>query len=177
MHACRLRATDPSRHYVPCEGSQRKRDVLDPRNFNEGNVEVLRFADIVDKPGQHTTHDGEVPTGFGLAEPTAPNPARKLASAVDLTAWLDELPEQDQELLALRAEGYTLEETGNKTGISTSTVFGRCRRLGEELGERAGISIEVREPKEEEPSASSRPSSSVRKAVRRTDGRVASCAA
>src|SRR5262245_54219252 len=46
VHACGQRATDASRHYVPCDGYQRKRDALDPRNYMEGTVEVLRLADL-----------------------------------------------------------------------------------------------------------------------------------
>src|SRR5277367_4593725 len=46
VHSCRLRATDPGRHYVPCDGHQRKGDVLDPRNFLDGTLEVLRLGDF-----------------------------------------------------------------------------------------------------------------------------------
>ncbi len=85
--------------------------------------------------------EGEGRTGFGLTEGAAEDPTWKILSALDLSAWLTELPDDDQELLALRAAGYTLEETGKITGSSTSAVFGRGRRLGTELAERAGMLI------------------------------------
>jgi hypothetical protein len=68
VHACRQRATDPSRYFVHCDGYKRKKDVLDPRNFMEGQVEVLHFGDVVDDVE-------EAPVHLGFAELDSANPA------------------------------------------------------------------------------------------------------
>jgi hypothetical protein len=124
------------------------RVVFDLRNQLAGRVEVLRFPDFIDDREPHTKDEGEVPTGFGLAEASASDPTGKLMSAFDLTRWLEELSVEDQDLLALRAAGYTLEEIADKTGMSVTSVFGNCRRLGVGLAEHAGIRIEVRKHKD-----------------------------
>jgi hypothetical protein len=147
VHACRLRATDPSRFYVPADGP-RKKDVYDVRNFMEGNVEVLRFADFIDEEKNNIKRESAAPTGFGLAEAASNDPTRRLMSAVDLTAWLDEQLEADVAMLALRQAGHTLEDIGAKSGGSTSYAFGRLKRLGEELAERAGVSLGATTEKE-----------------------------
>jgi hypothetical protein len=144
VHSCGLRATDPSRHYVPCNGYQRKRDALDPRNFLEGNVEVLRFGDFDMDDERRGPDEDEAPLGFGLAEATSANPVRKILSAIDLTAWLDELPADDRRMLQLRAAGFTLEETAAKLRVSTSNIFARCKRLGIVLAERAGVGLQAK---------------------------------
>lgn len=145
VHSCGLRATDPSRHYVPCDGYQRKRDALDPRNFLEGHVEVLRFGDFDTDDEYRGPDEDEAPLGFGLAEATSANPVRKILSAIDLTAWLVDLPADDRRMLQLRVAGFTLEETAAKLHVSTSNIFARCKRLGSVLAERAGILIEPKE--------------------------------
>ncbi len=61
------------------------------------------------------------------------NPVARLNSAIDLLTWLDELGHQDRQLLALRFEGYTLEETATIVGIGISTAFQRLKALGREL--------------------------------------------
>ena len=141
VHSCGLRATDASRYYVPCDGYQRKRDALDPRNFMEGHVELLRFGDF-DADDEHRGPDeDEEPVGFGLAEATSSNPTRRILSAINLTAWLAELPVEDRHMLELRAAGHGLEEIAEKMGISTSNIFARCKRLGLALAEHAGICV------------------------------------
>lgn len=144
VHSYRLRATDASRYYVPCDGYQRKRDALDPRNFMEGHVEVLRFGDFADKEEHRGPDEDEAPFGFSLAEATSHNPTRRLLSAIDLTAWLAELPTEDRRMLALRATGHTLEETAEEMNVSISNIFARCKRLGHALAERASPWIEVK---------------------------------
>ena len=161
VHSCGLRATDPSRHYVPCDGYQRKRDALDPRNFLEGHVEVLRFGDFDTDDERRCPDEDEAPIGFGLAEATSANPVRKILSAIDLTAWLDELPADDRQMLQLRVAGFTLEETAAKLGVSTSNIFARCKRLGSVLAERVGVTFLAKE-RQVEPSlrSAAMPSSS-----------------
>ena len=160
VHACRLRATDASRYYVPADG-QRKKDVFDPRSYMSGKVEVLRLDGIDDTNGSDAT------SSLGYADVYADDPTTKLMSALDLSAWLVELPEEDQELLALRASGYTLEETGLRMGMSTSFAFGRSRRLGEELAERAGVSIVQTKNSADAPVSTRRSRSSGQAAVKR----------
>jgi hypothetical protein len=46
-------------------------------------------------------------------------------------------------MLELRASGFTLEETGEKMGLSTSAVFARSKKLGLELAEHAGVQAEA----------------------------------
>ena len=69
---------------------------------------------------------------------------RKLHSALDLEAWLDELDGNDRRMLASRATGYTLEETASKLGCCRSTVFARTRQLGEDLARRIGVELRQR---------------------------------
>jgi hypothetical protein len=111
VHSCGLRATDSSRYYVPCDGYQRKRDALDPRNFMAGHVEVLRFGDFDADDELRGPDEDEAPVGFGLAEATSANPTRRIISAINLAAWLAELPAEDRHMIELRAAGYGLEET------------------------------------------------------------------
>ena len=47
-------------------------------------------------------------------------------------------------MLERRMAGCTLQETAAKMNLSTSAVFARCRRLGLELAERAGIEVRVK---------------------------------
>ncbi|WP_438033721.1 hypothetical protein [Sorangium sp. So ce204] len=61
VNSCRLLATDASRHYVACEGYQRKRNALDPHNFMEGNLEVLRFSDFADEDEHRGLGEEDVP--------------------------------------------------------------------------------------------------------------------
>jgi DNA-directed RNA polymerase specialized sigma24 family protein len=154
VHSCRLRATDASRYYVPCDGYQRKRDALDPRNFMDGRIEVLRFGDFADEDEHRCPDEDEAPVGVGFAEATSNNPTRKILSAIDLTAWLEELPAEDRRMLELRAAGFTLEETAAKLGVSTSCVFANCKRLGQALAEHAGIYIQPKKRKARAPSRS-----------------------
>ena len=133
VHAARLRAEDLGRQIVPCDGVARKTCAMDVRNYISGKVEVLRLDKIV------ADHD-EV-NMLGLAEAMAANPVRKLVSAIDLEAWLAELPEDDQVLLAMRMAGYKLKPIAKRLGISTSAAWARSRELGHELAERAHVEV------------------------------------
>lgn len=151
VHSCGQRATDASRYYVHCDGYQRKRNVLDPRNYMEGTVEMLRLdrlhEDEEDDGEGHQTGRRDKPASIGFAELRCPSPLRKIHSARDLTAWLVELAAEDRRMLELRAAGYTLEETAAKLGMSLTAVFHACRRLGLALAERAGMPVEPRKHK------------------------------
>jgi hypothetical protein len=178
VHSCTLRATDASRYYVPCEGYQRKRDALDPRNYMAGTVEVLRLADLHEEEDDeaHQVDRRDKPISVGFAELRCTNPVRKILSAIDLTAWLAGLAPEDRQTLELRGAGYTLEETADKLGVSLSVVFARCRRLGEELAERAGIPIEPRQhkPRRAEERVSTQPARAGTPAMTRGEPRKSS---
>jgi hypothetical protein len=131
VRACHLRAIDLSRRLAGADGAQPKKDVFDERNFKEGHVELLRLDGVFDQ--------GDGVSFVGFAEPEVPNPARRLASAVDLERWVAGLGDQDRLMLALRQGGHTLTEIGTTIGRSTSFVFGRLHELGRELAERAGL--------------------------------------
>jgi hypothetical protein len=139
VHSCGLRATDASRHYVPCEGYQRKRDALDPRNFLEGHVEVLRFGDFGDEDEHRGPDEDDAPVGFGLAEATSTNPTRRILSAINLVAWLQDLPAEDRRMIELRAAGFDLEEIAGELGTSKFAVCRRIKELGEDLAKHAGL--------------------------------------
>jgi hypothetical protein len=146
VHACKLKAIDLSRHVVECD-YQPLRDVLDLRNYLAGRVEVLRLGDPHEEEDEgegHRFEKGDKLVSIGFAELRCINPARNIHSAIDLTAWLAELPAEDRHMLELRASGYTLEETADKLGVSLSYVFATCRRLGVALAEHAGIPVEPR---------------------------------
>ena len=133
VHAARLRAEDLSRQIVPCDGVARKTCVMDPRNYIDGKVEVLRLDKIVS--------DHDEANMLGLAEAMAANPVRKLVSAIDLEAWLAGLSEDDRVLLAMRMAGHRLKPIANRLGISVSAAWARCRELGYELAERAHVEV------------------------------------
>jgi hypothetical protein len=138
VHHCRLRAVDLARHLV--RGQHSALDVLDPRCYHAGKVEVLHLDGLPEEDGGfHGEEDGAVLAD--LLDGLARDPAPKLDSALDLTSWLSTLPAGDQAMLAARYAGCTLEETARATGSSTTTVFARLRRLGGELAQRAGIVI------------------------------------
>jgi hypothetical protein len=129
VRACHVRAIDLGRRLAGADGAQPKKDVYDERAFREGHVELLRLDGLDEGEG----------TFLGFAEPEVPNPARKLASAVDLEKWIRGLGDQDRLMLALRQGGHTLTEIGVMVGRSTSFVFARLNELGRELAERAGL--------------------------------------
>ena len=133
VHRCRLRAMDLSRH-PHTDGTQRKRDVLDPRNTLGGRLELLRLDDEqVDAIAPQTV--------LGFARAMSHNPQRSILSAINLEQWLKQLPDDDLALLELRATGHTLAETARALGVSTSSVFARSRRLGSELADHAQIRL------------------------------------
>lgn len=126
VHSCRQRAHDLGRYLVRAGDARRARDVFDPRNFLEGRVEVLHI--------DHADHDDD--PLLGLAAELALNPTRRIVSAIDLCAWLDDLDGDDVDVLAMRMAGFTLDEIGEALDCSTSGAFARCRRLGGDLMKR-----------------------------------------
>jgi len=133
VHACHMRAIDLSRRVAGSQGAHPKRDAYDPRNFTDGKLELLSLdAGCEDMEGQST---------LGFDEPGTPHPARRLASAVDLEAWLLSLDAEDRLVLALRQAGDTLEEVGQACGKSINWARHRLLRLGYELAERAGFVV------------------------------------
>jgi len=148
VHHCRLRATDLSRQLV--RGGQRKRDALDPRNYHQGRVEILRLDGVADE-------DGELPGEeqgdlvIGLAEGLTDDPSAKIISAIDLERWTGSLRDVDRAVLAARYQGCTLQETASAMDSSISAIFSRLRRLGGELALRAGVSIKPKPRKRRAP--------------------------
>jgi hypothetical protein len=132
VRACHLRAIDLGRRLAGANGAQPKRDVFDERNYKSGKVEVLHLDGLFGDEDDERTF-------LGFAEPEVPDPARWLASAVDLERWVAGLGDQDRLMLALRQGGHTLTEIGTTMGRSPSFVFGRLHELGRELAERAGL--------------------------------------
>jgi hypothetical protein len=138
VHVCRLRATDLGRRVAGAQGARPRSDVFDERNYKTGHVELLRLDGLRDWDDNE-----EEQALFGWAEIDAQNPARMLASAVDLEKWLGTLGADDRMLLQLRVAGHTLGGIAAAMGCSTSSIFKKLQQLGEELAEVAGIEVET----------------------------------
>ena len=80
VRACHMRAIDVGRRLAGADGVRPKQDVYDERSFAAGHVELLRLDGLLDDGGEEQGL-------LGWAEPDAPNPARMLASAIDLEGW------------------------------------------------------------------------------------------
>jgi hypothetical protein len=145
VHHCRLRAADPGRHLV--RGEHSALDVLDPRPYLTGQVEVVHVDGLPDQDGDFQgEEDGTVVVG--LAEGLAQDPTPRIIAAIDLARWAATLSVRDRALLIARYEGRTLSEAAAATGSSTSCAFAQLRRLGQELAARAGVTI-ARKPRKE----------------------------
>ena len=118
-----IRAIDVGRRLAGAHGARPKQDVYDERSFAAGHVELLRLDGLLDDGGEEQAL-------FGWAQPDMPNPARMLASAVDLERWLTGLGPEDRMMLALRQAGHTLGGIAAAMGKSTSAVFAKLRQLG-----------------------------------------------
>jgi len=116
VHSCQQRAVDLDRHFVPADGTWRNQDVLDPRAYRNGKVEVLRIDGIQEDGGA----EGDRGLHVGFAEALASNPARKIRSAIDLESWIGELSHRDRYIMAARMAGYS----------PTSASPGTWRRWG-----------------------------------------------
>ncbi len=138
VHHCRLRAVDLGRQLV--HGGQRKRDVMDPRNYHQGRVEVLHLDGLPDEDGAFPGEE-DLAVHAALVDGLTRDPRPELDSALDLTSWLATLPAGDQAMLAARYEGRTLDEIAKVRGVTISPVFQRLKRLGAELAARAGVTL------------------------------------
>jgi hypothetical protein len=143
VHSCRQRAVDLSRDFVPADGGWRNQDVLDPRAYRDGKVEVLRL----DGPAPDGSREPDRVLEISYAEAMALRPERKMNSAIDLESWVKQQSSMDQLILEKRMEGYTLEQIAFDLDLTTSKVFERSKALGLELAGRAGVRIEMEKEK------------------------------
>ncbi len=135
VHYCKRRAVDLDRHFVP-PGCCRRKDVLDPRGYRDGRVEVLNIDGIC----EDSDEDDALQVGY--AEVLAPTPERKLNSALDLKSWLRDLSRQEREILKGKLDGFTIAEIAVHLGLNSSKVFQEAKRLGLDLAARAGVKID-----------------------------------
>jgi hypothetical protein len=138
VHHARLRAVDLGRQLV--RSGQRKRDALDPRNYHQRRVEILRIDGLPDEDGTFRREE-DAEMVIGLADGLAQDPTPKIIGALDLASWADTLAPGDRAVLAARYEGHTLKETAEAMGSTISPVFARLKRLGTELARRAEIEL------------------------------------
>jgi hypothetical protein len=133
VRSCKQRAVDLDRDFVPANGTRcRNQDVLDARAYRDNRVELLRL-------NLYAEADRTLEIAF--AEHMAIRPEYKINSAIDLESWFEEQSSTDQAILEKRYLGYTLERIAHDLGVSTSTIHTRCKVLGIELAERAGVKI------------------------------------
>ena len=140
VHSCKQRATDLGRRFVR-DDAQPRRDVMHPMNYTQGKVEVYRLDGMLDDDGDFVAQDDGEALVPGLATALQTNPQRDIISAVDLEAWVASLPEGDQELLAMRQSGSTLNDIAEYLDVSISGVFSRMKTLGLLLADRAGLPV------------------------------------
>jgi DNA-directed RNA polymerase specialized sigma24 family protein len=139
VHACRQRAVDLARHFVPSGGTRRYCDAMNQRAYRDGRVEVLRF----DSWTEDDAEDESRPQQIGLAEQFCQSPERKMISALDLEDWLADLSAQNYGIMEGRMAGFSLPRIATDLGLSTSTIFARAKKLGLELASRAGVSVDL----------------------------------
>ncbi|HEY3358318.1 MAG TPA: hypothetical protein VGQ83_34030 [Polyangia bacterium] len=137
VFVCRLRMVDRSHRLSSGDHSHWRLDVYQRQGRDGIELRRLEFHD-------HDDDQADDDAGLGLAEPGAQDPEPKLMSALDLQAWLAQLGAEDRSMLELRAAGATLAEIGKVTRQTTTTVHRRCRELGDELAQRAEVTIEPR---------------------------------
>ncbi|MBI5488782.1 MAG: hypothetical protein HY905_15715 [Deltaproteobacteria bacterium] len=135
VHVAKLRTKDRGRRFVSGDGTRWGEDVYIQQ---ERGVDLRRLDGVPDHDDDDERHEDR---SLGLARPGIASPEANVLSAMDLGAWFATLSATDGDMLELRYEGFGLEEVGKATGRSTVGVFRRCRRLGVELAERAGISL------------------------------------
>jgi hypothetical protein len=143
VHSCRQRAVDLDRDFVPADGRCRCHDVLDPRAYRDGKVEVLRL----DGPDATESREGDRCVEVAYAEAMAVRPERKINSAIDLEAWVGNQTSLDQLILEKRMEGYGLERIAYDLDLPVWKVFDRAKKLGLDLARRAGVHIELEKDK------------------------------
>lgn len=136
--ACRRRAVDLSRHLA--KGSNKLTDVMSPRAFHQGRVELLHVDGL---PGDDGEVDGE---GDHEIEATVfdrenANPTVTIISTISLGEWLAKLTDEDVRLVALRLQGHGLVEIASEVGKAVSTVCHRLQQLGEDLAAHAHLPV------------------------------------
>lgn len=139
VHACRLRATNLSRHIEDTKGHWRYHDALDERAYKDGKVEVLRYDGLLENNDED---DPQILQYIGFAEECCTSTERKLNSALDLESWLADQTARDSSMLEMRQAGYSVPKIATELGVSTSTAYERIRRLGRELAGRAGVRLD-----------------------------------
>ena len=136
VHACKLRAIDLSRRFVGSNGTHnRNQDVLDKRPYRDGKVKVLRIDGFADEQGP----DGDRQVQIGWAEAMSITPEREMNSALDLEAWIGDLPFKDQGLMKLKYLGHTCRDVTDKLDLPYMHTYRRIRQLGHELADRVGV--------------------------------------
>jgi len=136
VHSCRQRAVDLDRNFVPADG-RRGYDVLDPRNYRDGKVQVLRLDGIA----EDQSSDGDRALQVGFAEFMANNPARKIRSAIDLERWVGDLSGLDQHIMGQKYLGRATAEIAAELEMPYGAVYQRTKDRGLELAKRAGVRI------------------------------------
>ena len=114
-------------------------DVFDERNYKRG----ARRGARLDGLGTGRRRRGAGSSGW--AESTANNPAKKLASAVDLERWLGRLGPEDRMMLALRhGRSHARAASARRWAGRRAASSSRLRQLGEQLAEVAEVEIRDR---------------------------------
>jgi len=137
VQKCRWSACDLGRSFVGAGGRKRKGDVLDPRSFRDGRVQVLRLEGVSDEQSS----DGDRDLQVGYAEYMANNPARKIRSAIDLERWVGDLSGIDQFVMCEKYRGCSTAEIAAALSMPYGQVYARTKQKGLELAQRAGIRI------------------------------------
>jgi len=133
---CKWSACDLARSFVPAQRRRRKGDVLDPRTYRDGKVQVLRLDGVVDDE-----REGDRALEIGLAEEMATSPERRMNSALDLQEWVGGLAHHDQSLMAMTMAGHELTRTAHELDLPYPRAYRRQQQLGVELARRAGVRI------------------------------------
>ena len=123
--------------FVPGGRRRRSQDVLDPRAYRDGKVQVLRINGIADDQNA----EGDKSLQVGLAEEMAASPERKINSAIDLEAWIGGLTFRDQALMERKMAGFETSQTAHELGLPYGRTWRREKQLGQELAQRAGVRI------------------------------------
>ena len=140
VRKCRWHACDLARQFVPGGRRRRSQDVLDPRAYRDGKVQVLRIDGALDDQSA----EGDRPLQVGLAEEMAASPERKMNSAIDLQQWVGDLVFRDQALLERKMEGFETTQIAHELGTPYGVTYRREKELGQELAQRAGVLIAPR---------------------------------
>jgi len=137
VHVVRLRALDRSRSVVP-RGRRPALDAYDAAGRPSCRVEMRRLDEVRDDDEDQERREDP---SLGIARIGVANPEPNIASALDLSSWLDALASADRQMIEMRGAGFKLAEISKTTGRSVASVFRTTRRLGLDLAERAGVEV------------------------------------